>query len=95
MGTALAFSLSLSVAMPIMEVNAATNSVVRRYINGDGVRLRREGHLGGEVLELMYDGEPIDYYPYVFGSDSEYNYMRRLETKTYGYVDHHYVRNTP
>ena len=47
---------------------------------------------GGTILELMYDGEKIIYYPYEFGSDPEYNYMGRLKTGTYGYVDHHYTR---
>ncbi len=91
------FALALIVFAPISElrVEAATKAArvtESRYINGSGVRLRKEGWLGGTVLELMYDGEEIIYYPYEFGSDPEYNYMRRLETGTYGYVDHHYTR---
>lgn len=79
--------------MPTIQVSAATNGMETRYINGDGVRLRKEGWLGGKILELMYDGEKINYFPDIYGSDTEYNYMQRIQTSTYGFVDHHYTRN--
>ena len=85
----------MTAVMPEVSVNAATssvNGVETRYITGDGVRLRKEGWLGGTALELMYDGEEINYYPDILGSDTEYNYMQRIKTGTYGYVDHHYTR---
>lgn len=77
---------------PELGAEAATKSIETRYINGDGVRLRKEGWAGGTILELMYDGEQINYYPDIYGTDTEYNYMQRLKTETYGYVDHHYTR---
>lgn len=95
MSLAFAFSLATAVLTPVLEVEAASTAVERRYILGDGVRLRKEGYSGGTVLELMYDGEAIDYYPDIYGSDTEYNYMCRLATGTYGYVDHHYTRMNP
>ena len=81
--------------MPTVQVNAAANAIETRYINGDGVRLRKEGWSGGTILELMYDGDKIYFYPDIYGSDTEYNYMQRDVTKTYGYVDHHYTRINP
>lgn len=87
-----AFTLAFSAIMPAMEVKAASNTVELRHITGDGVRLRQEGYSGGTVLELMYTGESIYFYPYILGSDTEYNYMKRIETGTYGFVDHHYTR---
>ena len=75
--------------LPSIQTNAA--EVDSRYIIGNGVCLRKEGWTGGTVLELMYWGERINYYPYIFGSDTEYNYMQRIKTGTYGYVDHHYA----
>ena len=54
--------------------------------------MRKDGHEGGKILELMYNGEAINYYPYEFGTDTEYNYMCRLKTGTYGYVRHEYTR---
>ena len=92
MGGALALSLTFSSVVPAMEVQAASSIVERRYIKGDGVRLRKDGHEGGKILELMYNGEAINYYPYEFGTDTEYNYMCRLKTGTYGYVRHEYTR---
>ncbi len=93
------FALALIVFAPASELRVeaaakSANTTETRYIRGDGVRLRKEGWTGGTVLELMYDGEQIKYYPYVFGSDPEYNYMQRNRTGTYGYVDHHYTRMT-
>lgn len=91
-----ALALIMATALPEMHLCAAdrvADEVVEtRYIRGDGVRLRKEGWTGGTVLELMYDGEQINYYPDIYGSDSEYNYMQRLKTGTYGFVDHHYTR---
>ena len=87
--TCFAIAAVLFPAMPILQVNAAAKAVETRYINGDGVRLRKEGWSGGTVLELMYDGNEIRFYPDIYGSDTEYNYMQRVSTKTYGYVDHH------
>lgn len=75
--------------MPVVKFNAA--DVESRYISGDGVRLRKEGWSGGTVLELMYYGDEINFYPLIFGSDTEYNYMQRIKTGMYGYVDHHYA----
>ena len=92
------FALAFVLVAPIsgLQAEAAAKAVNEetetRYINGDGVRLRKEGWTGGTILELMYDGEKIIYYPYEFGSDPEYNYMGRLKTGTYGYVDPHYTR---
>ncbi|MFI3212888.1 MAG: hypothetical protein R3Y24_06050 [Eubacteriales bacterium] len=77
---------------PCIEVSASSISSVTGYVNGDGVRLRNEGWSGGTILELMYDGESVDYYLQIFGSDPEYNYMKRHATGTYGYVDHHYIQ---
>lgn len=91
------FAIALTVAvsvMPVMPIKAATSTTETRYILGDGVRLRKEGWTGGTVLELMYNGEQILYYPDILGTDSEYNYMRRNKTGTYGYVDHHYTSMT-
>ena len=59
-------------------VNAAKET---RYIKGDRVPLRKEG----------WDGGAVNYYPDIYGSDTEYNYMQRVRTGTYGYVDHHYA----
>lgn len=88
-----AFALIFTAMAPELQVHAAIKSdvVETRYILGDGVRLRKEGWLGGTILELMYNGEEIRYFPEIFGSDTEYNYMQRMKTKTYGYVDHHYT----
>lgn len=89
-----AMAATICSAMPTMKVAAAMNTVEARYIQGDGVRLRKQGGLKGEILELMYDGERINFYPELYGADSEYNYMQRVKTGTYGYVDHHYTRFT-
>lgn len=89
----LAMAIILLPAMPTLQVNAAAKAIETKYINGNGVRLRKEGWSGGTVLELMYDGDEIRFYPDIYGSDTEYNYMQRVSTKTYGYVDHHYTRN--
>lgn len=89
-----AMTLGLSVAAPEILTSAAamtTSTCELRYVNGDGVRLRKEGWTGGTILELMYDGEKIWYYD-ILGSDVEYNYVQRIKTTTYGYVDHHYTR---
>lgn len=91
MGGALALSLAFSSVVPTLEVQAASYTVERRYIKGDGVRLRKEGHEGGTILELMYNGEAVNYYPEKYGSDPEFNYMCRLKTGTYGYVRHEYA----
>lgn len=88
-------ALVMIAVAPEVQVNAAAgsvNEVETRYITGNGVRLRKEGWLGGTILELMYDGEEINYYPDILGSDTEYNYMQRIKTGTYGFVDHHYTR---
>ncbi len=87
--------VTLLSVIPSVPVNAAVNAAQTKYVNGNGVRLRQEGWTGGAVLELMYDGEKISYYPDIFGSDPEYNYMKRIKTGTYGYVDHHYTRYNP
>lgn len=81
-------------AVPVATVEAASSSsiVEARYIKGNGVRLRKQGYDGGTILELMYDGESIAYYPYRYGTDTEYNYMQRLKTGTKGYVNHDYTR---
>lgn len=89
MASMLALTLACSTMVPVMEAEAAT--IEKRYIRGDGVRLRKQGHENGTILELMYNGEAINYYPTVYGTDPEYNYMRRLKTKTYGYVRHEYA----
>ncbi|MBQ6888132.1 MAG: hypothetical protein IJN54_11530 [Lachnospiraceae bacterium] len=88
--------MTASTFMPVIETKAASYSaystVSIRKVIGDGVRLRKEGWSQGTVLELMYRGEKVYFYDDILGSDPEYNYMRRDSTKTYGYVDHHYVR---
>lgn len=89
----LAMAAMLVPVVPASKVNAAAKTVETRYIRGDGARLRKEGWDGGAVLELMYNGEKINYYPDVYGSDPEYNYMRRVKTGTYGYVNHDYTRS--
>lgn len=88
----LAFTMVIGTIAPAMNVKAASNEEVeRRYIIGDGVRLRKEGHVQGTILELMYNQEPINFYPQIYGTDTEYNYMQRVKTGTYGYVDHNYT----
>lgn len=92
--SALALTLTFSSFMPAMEVQAANysaQSVTTQKIIANGVRLRKEGHANGTVLELMYKGDSITYYSHILGSDPEYNYMRREKTKTYGYVHHDFV----
>lgn len=93
--SALAIGLAFSAFLPAVEVEAATHSlqysVVRRTIRGDGVRLRREGHSDSEILELMYNGESVNFYEDYYGSDPEYNYMQRIKTGTYGFVNHDHV----
>lgn len=91
----LAIAMSLSVSLPAFAAEATNVSSRASYevrkIRGDGVRLRREGHEGGAVLELMYNGEGINFYPDIYGTDTEYNYMQRHKTKTYGYVNHDFT----
>lgn len=84
---ALSFSL-----IPTIQVNAASPYIEARKIIGNGVRLRQEGHDNGTILELMYEGEKIYFYPTIYGTDTEYNYMRRYKTGTYGYVNHDFTR---
>ncbi len=92
----LALTMVIGTIAPAMTVKAAENTEVeRRYIVGDGVRLRKEGNLQGTVLELMYNQEPINFYPQIYGTDTEYNYMQRIKTGTYGYVDHNHTNMKP
>lgn len=91
-GATLALSLVLGNVMPASYVEAASEETEYRYIKGDGVRLRKQGYTGGTVLELMYNNESIVFYPQRYGTDSEYNYMRRIKTSTCGYVNHDYTR---
>ena len=53
--------------------------------------LRAEGWSGGRKIEDMQKNDRIVFYPEIFGSDTEYNYMKRNKTSRYGYVDHNYV----
>ena len=87
--TGIGLAVMVLFVIPAIPSNAA--DVESRYICGDGVRLRKEGWSGGAVLELMYYGDKINFYPLIFGSDTEYNYMQRIKTGMYGYVDHHYA----
>ncbi len=41
---------------------------------------------------FMYEGEKIYFYPTIYGTDTEFNYMRRIKTGTYGYVNHDFTR---
>lgn len=53
--------------------------------------LKAEGWSGARSIAKMAAGEKIVFYPQKFGSDTEYNYMKRNKTSQYGYVDHNYV----
>ena len=63
------------------------------YVKADGVRLRLRGNWESDVtLELMYTNEVVDYYRQRYGDSYDFNYMRRHQTGTYGYVHHDYIR---
>lgn len=63
------------------------------YVTSDRVRLRLRGNWENDVtLEFMYAGETVDYYEQRYGDSYDFNYMRRHETDTYGYVHHDYIR---
>lgn len=85
--------LSLTLSVPVYAAGtvSARATIVNGTVNSDGVRLRKEGWTGGTILELMYKGESVKYYPQVYGTDPEYNYIQRSKTNTYGFVDHHYI----
>ena len=93
--TSFALAFVITAALPEAQLCAAERSVnaakETRYIKGDRVPLRKEGWDGGAVLENMDRGDVVNYYPDIYGSDTEYNYMQRVRTGTYGYVDHHYA----
>lgn len=94
---ALALVMTASTFMPVLEANAASGSLInaipeRRTICSDGAELRKQGYSGGKLLATMKKGESINFYTQILGSDPEYNYMNRLKTGTYGYVDHHYTK---
>ncbi len=96
MVTGFALAFVIVAALPEVKICAAESSakavvIQTKYIKEDGVPLRAEGWDGGAVLENMYKGDEIKYYPDIYGSDTEYNYMQRKSTETYGYVDHHYT----
>lgn len=57
----------------------------------DNCDLKAEGWAGARTIERMYKNDKIVFYPDKFGSDTEYNYMKRNKTSHYGYVDHNYV----
>lgn len=63
------------------------------YVKEDGVRLRLRGNWESDVtLELMYTDESVDYYEQRYGDSYDFNYVKRHETGTYGYVHHDYIR---
>lgn len=53
--------------------------------------LKAEGWSGGRTIANMAKDEKIVFYPEKFGTDTEYNYMKRKKKSQYGYVDHNYV----
>lgn len=59
----IALAVTVFSVIPAVQSNAA--DVESRYICGDGVRLRKEGGAGGTVLELMYYGDKINFYPLI------------------------------
>ena len=62
-------------------------------VKEDGVRLRLRGNWESDVtLELMYTDEWVDYYEQRYGDSYDFNYVRRWDTGTYGYVHHDYIR---
>ncbi len=100
-GVALALALVVSMmgisvnvdAAEVTEVNDSSRRLTIQYgyINEDGVRLRETGTSSGTVLELMYYGDNVYYYPGIYGTDTNYRYMCRVSTGTYGYVYYSYV----
>lgn len=96
MVTGFALAFVTAAALPGVQVSAAESSakavvIQTKYIKEDDVPLRAEGWDGGAVLEKMDKGDEIKFYPDIYGSDTEYNYMQRKGTGVYGYVDHHYT----
>lgn len=72
--------------------NSATNS--NGTVKGDGVRLRKTASTSGTILELMYDGEPLQVTLSKTKTDSKGNiwyYCKRIKTGTKGYVSASYV----
>ena len=53
--------------------------------------LRELGYDQAAVICTMNAGDEVVYYPYIMGSDPEYNEVYYFNGRTFGYVDHHYL----
>lgn len=94
-GLVIALTLAIPPFTPALESKASNDqsSCTLGYVKADGVRLRLLGsYVGDTTLELMYNGETLDYYKNWFGVSMDFNRARRHQTLTYGFVHHDYVR---